>query len=295
VNARFLITVSALLLAANGLYGGEYQRAKDGTLVWNNNPKPEDAADWSGERDKDGYATGNGTLVWYRLQRANRTGSNIPADKRIPISSYSGKMVRGKLNGPVVAADPSGKIYHGTFVDGRRSRDWAAGARRVRRGELVEAPAPAEGPPRTKPETVETPTAPVPNQSEQQVVETTPKPVPSEGTTQVSDSLQSLTAPPSSLRTELASEPPSPATGPQPAGVAANGLTAVEVIELADTEARGQGYNLDEYKRPQVQYNTENDTWSVSYDQKGATGTGAAGKHFSVFVDEKTKKAELKK
>jgi hypothetical protein len=95
VNMRFVIAVGASLLFANAVYSGEYQRTKDGTLVWNNDPKPEDAADWSGEHDKAGYATGHGTLVWYRVQRANRTGSNIPADKRMPISSYSGIMVKG--------------------------------------------------------------------------------------------------------------------------------------------------------------------------------------------------------
>ena len=296
VNERFLVTVGALLLAVNGLHGGEYQRTKDGTLVWNNDPKPEDAADWSGERDKDGYATGKGTLVWYRTERGSRTGSNIPSDKHVPISSYSGKMVRGKLNGPVAAADANGKIFHGTFANGRRTRDWVAGAPRVRRGELVEAPAPAEGPPGTKPQTVQTPPAPpTQDQGQQPLVKTAPKPGQSGGSPQVSDSLRSLTAPPASLRTELAAAPSPPASMPAseqpPAPPAAKtGLSAVEVIELADAEARGRGYNLDEYRRPQVQYDTERETWSLSYEDKGATG-----KHFSVAIDEKTRKAELKK
>src|SRR5712691_2746315 len=302
VNARFLIAVGALLLGANGVYGGEYQQATNGkTLVWNNDPKPEDAVAWSGERDKDGYATGSGTLVWYRKQRATVTGSNMPANKRIPISSYSGKMVRGKLNGPVAAADANGKIFHGTFVDGRRTRDWSAGPlRRVRRGQLVEAP--AEGPPPTaKAENVQTATVTTqpesaPPPAAEPPAEGPPKTSASKGTTQVSDSLQSLTAPPSSLRSDVAGEISPPASisskGPPPARPE---LDAAEVVELADTEARTHGYDLSEYERPQVQYTTETGAWSVSYDQKKTAGAVDTGKHFSVTVDEKTKKAELKK
>ena len=296
MSARFFIAIGVLLLIVNIVCGGEYQRAMDGkTLVWNNDPKPEDAASWSGKQDKEGYATGNGTLVWYRVERARVTGSNLPAEKRVPISSYSGKMVRGKLSGPVVAADPSGKFYHGTFTNGRRTADWTAGAPRVRRGELVEAASPAEGPPRAKAEKgkAESPSATAEARTEQPLVETAPQASPSPaGTTHVSDSLQSLIAPPSSLRTEVAAgASPAPAGASSEASAATGaGLNAAEVIELADTEARGRGINLDDYRRPQVQYASDGDIWSVSYKPK----TDAA-KSFSVAVDGKSKKAELKR
>jgi hypothetical protein len=65
-------------------------------------------------------------------------------------------------------------------------------------------------------------------------------------------------------------------------------LTRAEVIQLADLEARMQGYPLGEYQRPQVHYTTADDKWSVSYDQKSADGV--LGKHFSVSVEDKTKK-----
>ena len=70
-------------------------------------------------------------------------------------------------------------------------------------------------------------------------------------------------------------------------------LTEAQVIRLADAEARAQGYNLDEYRRPQPQYTAE--TWSVSYDSKSvdANGMGGVGKHFSVSVEDKTKKASI--
>jgi hypothetical protein len=41
---------------------------------------------------------------------------------------YSGKMVRGKFDGPVVNVDPHGKVFHGTFVNGTKGADWVAGS-----------------------------------------------------------------------------------------------------------------------------------------------------------------------
>ena len=294
MSARVFIAVGVLLLIVNIVCGGEYLRATDGkTLVWNNDPKPDDAASWSGKADKDGYATGTGTLTWYRVQRAKLTGSNLPTDKRVPISSYSGKMVSGKLTGPVVAAEPSGKLYHGTFVNGRRTSDWTEGAPRIRRGELVETASPAEGPSRTKDEAAATPKAAAREKRPQPSVETTPQTAPaSESAAPVSDSLRSLTAPPASLRTDAAAAPlaPTPQTAQSASDESGAGLNAAEVINLADAEARTRGYNLEEYQQPQAQHSTDADTWSVAYEPK----TGAA-KRFSVVVDQKTKKAEVSK
>ncbi len=72
-------------------------------------------------------------------------------------------------------------------------------------------------------------------------------------------------------------------------------LTVAEVVRLADAEARGSGYDLREYQRPQVHYNyvTANDTWWVSYDQIYVNGLGEVGKHFSVTIEDKTKKLWL--
>lgn len=307
MSVRLFIAASALLLIVNIVCGGEYQRALDGkTLVWNNNPEPDDAVSWSGKQDKDGYATGYGTLVWYRMQRARVTGSNLPTEKRVPISSYSGKMVHGKLTGAVTAAEPSGKLYHGTFVDGRRTADWTEGAPRVRRGELVEAASPGEGPARAKSAKVErspaaksegAPAAEPERAPAQPLVETAPETPPTDNTpTPVSDSLRSLIAPPSSLRND-ASAAPSPAAGAQPAEhppptspETAGELNAAEAIELADAEARARGVNLEDYERPQVQYAAEGDKWSIAYEPKAGTAN-----RFTVTVDEKTRKAELKK
>jgi hypothetical protein len=198
----------------------------------------------------------------------------------------------------VVAADPSGQFYHGTFVNGRRTADWTEGAPRIRRGELVEAASPAEGPSRSKDEAAAKPTAAAQEKRQQPSVETTPPTAPvsrgkapaSEGAAPVSDSLRSLTLPPASLRTETAAAPlgASPATRSSPPTIEA-GLNAVEVIELADAEARARGYNLDQYQRPQVQSSTDGDTWSALYEPK--TGTS---QRFTVTID-REKKAEIKK
>jgi hypothetical protein len=160
--ARCLFICSTLLLFANGAYGGTYQHTRDGrTLVWNHNPKRDDEATWSGGRDSNGFATGYGTLTWYKVQRPIVTGSNIPPSRGGAASSvvsnrYSGKMVRGKFDGPVLNIDASGKMFHGTFVNGTKAKDWVAGPlprtdqqlNEPVAGSAVNAQPPAEGPPR---------------------------------------------------------------------------------------------------------------------------------------------------
>jgi hypothetical protein len=104
-----------LLLASVALgAAGAYQSTKDGkTTVWNSKPRPGEAADWSGKRDRDGYATGFGTLTWFNA-------------KGTVYARYYGNVVRGKLNGPV-NVHSKGKTGHAYFVDGERSTPWATG------------------------------------------------------------------------------------------------------------------------------------------------------------------------
>jgi len=68
-------------------------------------------------------------------------------------------------------------------------------------------------------------------------------------------------------------------------------LTKAEVIRLADAEARRKGYDLREFKRPEAHFNytEKDDTWWVFYDGKVA----AIGNHFSVTIEDKTKKLWL--
>jgi hypothetical protein len=142
--------VLILILANGALAGGAYQRTEDQkkAFVWNNDPKPEDAATWSGGRDAGGYATGPGTLKWFRTERAFVTGSNVRTPKKTLIGSYSGTMVRGKFDGAVMTVY-QGKTYHTTFVDGHKKGRWIAGSL-MTKAESVEPAAAAEKPNRTE-------------------------------------------------------------------------------------------------------------------------------------------------
>ena len=122
------------LIFVSGAYaGGTYQRTDDHkkALVWNNDPKPGDIATWSGDRDANGYATGPGTLQWFRV------GPGVLNRKRTPISSYSGTMLHGKFNGGVMTVD-HGKAYHATFADGQKKGQWIAGPL-ITKGERAES------------------------------------------------------------------------------------------------------------------------------------------------------------
>ena len=215
MNSRSLFVCSALLLFANVAYGaGSYQPTRDGkTLVWNDSPKRGEEATWSGKRDKNGFATGSGTLTWYKVEPTIVTGSNIPDARRyVVINRYSGKMVRGKFKGAVTYVDANGKRLQATIVNG--------GKRPVNRPPHPtpeRTPAPATPTPTPAPEqspspaAQETPTA-VPQQtatlapeqtatrtSKQQArqpdAQSTIVPIP----TPPADSLRSLTAPPLAL------------------------------------------------------------------------------------------------
>jgi ketosteroid isomerase-like protein len=111
------------MFASVAYAAGSYQRTRDGkTLVWTDSPRHGEEATWLGKRDKNGFATGSGTLTWYKVEPTIVTGSNIPNARRhaIVISRYSGKMVRGKLEGAVTYVDANGKRLQATFVNGKR-------------------------------------------------------------------------------------------------------------------------------------------------------------------------------
>jgi hypothetical protein len=301
VNTRCILVYVALLLANAALADGTYQRTKDGkTLVWNSYPRPSEVATWSGNRDPDGYATGYGTLTWYAVKRVTTRRSRVPAVKDTAVARLSGNMIRGKFNGSVVNIDATGKTFHCTFVDGRKASDWAAGPapdasptgiseqqsnERVPRAELVEAPAEGPSPVPDHTPVVASAIYGATRKSSQDLSKPAAREVPSPA----SNSLQSLTKPPSSLRTNVATGD-SVQTSTPPARPR---LTTAEVIGLGDAEARTQGYDLGEYQRPRVNYISANDAWLVVYDQKGAPGRGGISKHISVRVEDKTKKASV--
>lgn len=286
VNLPYLISFAALLLFAGAAHGGGYQRTADRKgLVWNNDPQPDDSAAWSGERNADGYATGPGTLTWYKVSRKLLTGSNVPVTKQKMLSRYSGKMVQGKFEGPVVAVDEKGRTVHAKFVDGSRTGEWAVGdapspAKRTKERETVVASVqgpgekagqiPAEGPPAARPSI----RAQGPNED-----------ISESAGARGDDALLSLSGPPSALRAD-------PAVGTAPSSPRPR-LSKADVIRLADAEAGTQGYNIADYQRRPVAYTSANDTWSVSYKQKAVDANAGVGKHFSVTVEDKTDKVTI--
>jgi hypothetical protein len=120
----FLVSFSPHGARADGAYQWTEDRRK--ALVWNNDPKPGDVATWSGKRDEQGYATGRGTLSWSHREKTFLTGSNLPLNRNVPISHYSGTMDRGKFGGQVETVD-HGKAYHANFADGQRKGAWHTG------------------------------------------------------------------------------------------------------------------------------------------------------------------------
>jgi ketosteroid isomerase-like protein len=211
VNGKLLLIWVAALWAANGAYaGGRYQRAEDGEArVWSNFPRSGYEVTWEGDRDAKGYAKGYGRVTWYKLEREIEMGSLIPTAKRTLVVRYSGKMTRGKLEGAVTSPGPNGEIFHAKFVDGNIRGDWIAGPAPgrdqkhndevIHRAELVEAP--AEGPRQVPGESAD-------HAGQAVTMVETP--------TQGSDSLRSLTAPPSSLRLGIVNETRPSTPPPQP-------------------------------------------------------------------------------
>jgi len=108
--------------------GGMFLRTKNGVLIWNSYPRPDDKASWSGGHDANGYAEGQGTLRWYTCERfvTEYFGRFRSYTRERFLTEYVGRMVHGKLDGPVKNTDASGKRCHGTFIDGVKSADWTS-------------------------------------------------------------------------------------------------------------------------------------------------------------------------
>src|SRR4051794_27554627 len=95
-----LISLAALThaFAADGVY----QKTRDGkTTVWNSDPKPGDEATWTGDRDREGYAKGFGTLAWYTMSNAGGGRAAAAQQKPELFARYFGNMEQGKFDGPV--------------------------------------------------------------------------------------------------------------------------------------------------------------------------------------------------
>jgi hypothetical protein len=63
-------------------------------------------------------------------------------------------------------------------------------------------------------------------------------------------------------------------------------MTQAEVVRAAAQSGKGAGYNLADYKEPDVhfEFTDKDQTWSVFYEGRVAL----PGNHFLVVVDDKT-------
>jgi ketosteroid isomerase-like protein len=229
------ILLFSVVLAIAQTASAKYERALDGkTKIWHNAPERQVQASWSGDRDEKGYATGRGTLTWFRIERGWLTGSLLPSTKYIQVSQYTGKMVEGKLEGSVVNVTASGKTYHAKFADGSRTGKWVAGPSPTSRkpaeqevAEIKPLEAPSEAPPpepKLDQHVAETPEAAAVQPKEP--VAATPKPKepvaaaphtkapaaehPAEPVAKTEDSLRSLAMPPSTLSVSSLNKSPEP-------------------------------------------------------------------------------------
>jgi hypothetical protein len=121
VAGRLLLICGTLLVLAESTRGeGKFQSTRDGkTLVWNNHPKTGDVATWSGARDADDYAYGFGQLTWFTKSR----GFVRPQ----LYARYWGRMVNGKLEGPV-NVHAQRQTHYAIFIGGSRVTGWTRGA-----------------------------------------------------------------------------------------------------------------------------------------------------------------------
>jgi ketosteroid isomerase-like protein len=261
MNVRWFFVFSILLVANAAQAKGKYERARDGkTRVWHNEPDRHVQASWSGDRDDNGYATGRGTLTWYRVQKTWLTGSLLPTTKYVQVSSFTGKMVEGKLEGSVENVAANGNTYHAKFADGRKKTDWIAGplpskqkAAIAESGPTVAIEAPAEAPPPApvlEEHVAEKPKGPAitqkpkeaaatqqPNEASvsQQAKETAVAETSKEEPARPSDSLQSLAMPPSSLRVAALNAP-----SPQPS------LPTVEITAASPESAPATSNSMND-------------------------------------------------
>ncbi len=323
---RFFFTSATFLVvsASLALGDGAYQQTKDGrTTIWNNDPKSGDEATWFGERDREGYATGVGTLTWYSGKKETVRYLGIPLTRSDVYARYFGNMVRGKFDGPV-NVHSKGKIAHALFVDGNRKGRWAGGpapSRRVaqqmpqiepakKHARNIEPEAPAVGPvanatPAPTPKIVEQKRAePIPKEAEIEspTPAATPSPTPSPKIKPVTVAANPPPKPkpasdkkpkaPADNSLELLARPPSSLHNIPPGAPAPEThprLTKDEVVDLARAEVRRRGFDPAQNQSAQPEFNAADGTWSWPYDSAAAEGAEEAAKHFSVIIDDKTK------
>ena len=346
-------------------------------MIWNPTPKSGETASWSGDQDRENYASGFGDLTWYNTQGKAE-------------ALHYGNMVRGKFEGPV-NLHTHGRTAHAYFADGGRVTSWARGpapakmkvpaeaiierrkaeaasAAAARKEEIkseeekrvaaaarepakkmkaepekIQPVEPVESKPETTPEKSERTPSETPAQETAPTIvekpaESTPTPrrafdeptalpksepdrpltepsqVPTPEPTQSASpekesrreesvakrtpadvSLNALVGPPSSLRTTSVPENASEKSETHSSMTGNASLTEREAVSLAEAEARAHGYHLEDYQPPKADHSSVKAKWTLFYSSKGSsTGSGQA-EPFTVTVEDKTRKVEIRK
>jgi hypothetical protein len=324
--------VALILLLSNRAFAeGAYQRTDDRKkpIVWNNDPRPGDAADakvseetepeppTEGPDETSAEVNGqtsavSGSTVNNGQSTADAAGiSNQPSTPLIAQVSEADESATPRQQpvtkrtalapGAVRAIERPGRQFEKKV---EKPKDTAQKAKKAAKTEETkaepttvdqESESPAEGPISARAEKTQVPKPKSTEQEPSQLSTLTSQPSADESP--VDDSIRTLTGPPSSLHTK-----PEPVTTPAPESLptipaatsssVAPKLNAVQAMDIADIEARTRGYDLGEYQLPKAEYNTATDTWSVSYI--GREGDKKA-KHLSVIVQDNSGKAEVKK
>jgi hypothetical protein len=205
VKTRLLLFI-LLAISSGSVLAGIYQRTRHThILVWNDQPTSFQEVTWSGGKDAAGYASGYGTVTWFAPDKPPTTGSSLPSRRKM-----------------VVVRSVTGTMEHGKFVDSTNAKNLTAGSgSRERKEKPSPTPSIERIPAPLSPgKSVATPTPTAASSSPATASpRSTPASSPSATETPGSDSINSLTRPPSSLglRTPAETSPsPEASSSPSP-------------------------------------------------------------------------------
>lgn len=104
----YLVSMMVLVLlmigSGVGMANGTWFVTDKGYKIWNPVPVPNEIITWSGDKDKDGYCTGQGILENYQEGKIKE--------------KYEGSMLKGKLHGKGRLTTSKGEFYEGGFIEG---------------------------------------------------------------------------------------------------------------------------------------------------------------------------------
>lgn len=136
-------------------------------------------------------------------------------------------------------------------------------------------------------------------ESERPLTESTPPSIqetpPATKETPADVSVNALAGPPSSLRTTSIPETSPEKSETRSLASESAPLTVSEAVDLADTEARIQGYQPDDYERPKVDHSRVKGKWSLFYSVKKSEAGSDKPATFTITVEDNTRKAEIRR